>query len=100
MLARHGAHFGLDVKQLLKRIPSLATLSNVGIFIQSPVPYDFACLPQSSAIIKSIFGRFLDFAGDAEEREAANAKSAAQINAKMQYLMEKYVNALRFIPLC
>ena len=38
MLALHGAHLGLDVKQLLNNMPSDATLSKVGIFIQSPVP--------------------------------------------------------------
>ena len=99
MLALHGAHFGFDVKQLLKRIPSSATLSNVGIFIQSPVPYDLACLPQSSAIINSMLGRFLGVCCGGVEGEVAMAKSGAQINAHMYSPLKKYVNILRFIPL-
>ena len=43
MLARHGLHFGFDVKQLRKRIPSLATRSKAGDFLSLCKNAELAC---------------------------------------------------------
>ena len=57
MLARHGEHLGLEVKQFSKSTPSLAMRSKAGVCTQLQ-PYAPAWgQPQSSAIAKRIFGR-------------------------------------------
>src|SRR5581483_9578122 len=56
MLARHGLHFGFDVKQCLNRMPSRAMRSKFGVLTQVQ-PYAPACVQfQSSKMMNRMFG--------------------------------------------
>src|SRR4051812_28180385 len=62
--ARHGLHFGFEVKAFLKSTPSCATRSKFGVFTQSQ-PYAPACARlQSSKMMKRIFGGRVSAAGE------------------------------------
>src|SRR5215204_2836942 len=83
MLARHGLHFGFEVNAFLKSTPSRATRSKFGVFTQV-LPYAPACCqPQSSKMMKRMFGRGLSAArAVVAANGTASAKAAA---AKMSF---------------
>src|SRR5215217_6444771 len=76
MLARHGLHLGFDVNAFLNSTPSRATRSKFGVFTHV-LPYAPACCqPQSSKMIKRMFGREVSAArapGTAIEADNDNA---------------------------
>jgi hypothetical protein len=60
MVARHGEHFGFEVKQFVKTTPSRPTRSMFGVLIQLQPKIPAWPLPQSSAMTKRMLGRFAD----------------------------------------
>src|SRR5947209_1671966 len=108
MLARHGLHFGLDVKAFLKSTPSRAMRSKFGVLIQVQ-PFTPACVlpPQSSKIMNRMFGRSgaaaepatMSNTSTAEAMRSARSKrviGGAQLKQKRTDANSRKVEARRF----